>query len=270
MEVEEFGVGLLGVTGERELGCGWNPLGGEDERGVEGAGVLCGFLDLLEGEVVDGGGADGVVGVAEVGVLEFGGGGPGGEDGGVGEVVVDEADGALVERDEVAVGEVVLGGEAIGRIDEEGCEETCCGEGGERGPLLEALMPLGGTDEQDERVHGEQVASEKRAAEDGERDGVGKEDDGDGDERMARKTGFAWERFDGQNGQGAGDGDPHIHVEEEVDEAMPEAEEDARGREVRGGVVAKKFGVAEGEAGDVVVVRVPEDEGEDGEGEGSE
>ncbi len=117
MEVEVFGVGSLGLA--RELVRGRDPLGREDERGIEGAGVLRGLLDLGEREVFDGGDANGLVGVAEVGVLKLGRSGPGGEYGRVGKVVADQADGALVQRDEVGVGEVILGREAVGRVDEQ-------------------------------------------------------------------------------------------------------------------------------------------------------
>ena len=49
-----------------------------------------------------------------------------------------------------------------------------------------------------------------------------------------------------------------------MEEAVPEAECDAMGVEVRGGVVAEVLGVAEDEAGLVAVVGVPGDEWEDG------
>ena len=49
---------------------------------------------------------------------------------------------------------------------------------------------------------------------------------------------------------------------------MPEAEEDAVGVEVGGGVVAEVLGVAEDVAGAGVVVGVPDDEGDDGDDEG--
>ena len=56
-------------------------------------------------------------------MLELGGGGPGGEDGGLGKAGSDEGDGLLVEEDHVAIGEVVLGSEGVGRIDEEAGDE---------------------------------------------------------------------------------------------------------------------------------------------------
>ena len=46
--------------------------------------------------------------------------------------------------------------------------------------------------------------------------------------------------------------------------AMPQAETDAVGVEVGGGVVAEEFGVTEDEAGSVAVVGVPGYQGKDG------
>ena len=71
------------------------------------------------------------MGVAELGAVELRAGGPCGEDGGLRVVLVDEADGLLVEDDEVAVGEVVLGREGVGRVDPDAGEECCSAEGGE-------------------------------------------------------------------------------------------------------------------------------------------
>ena len=128
-------------------------------------------------------------------------------------------------------------------------------------------MPERRADQQDERVHRKQVAREQSAAQDGEGDRIGRDDHRNGGKGLAGKAGFAGDRLDRKNSQRAGDRDPHIHVEEEVDEAVPETEEDARRREICGGVVAEELGVPEGEAGDVVMVGIPEDQGEDGEGE---
>ena len=71
-----------------------------------------------------------------------------------------------------------------------------------------------------------------------------------------------------QGCDGAEGGDEHVHVRREVEEAMPEAEEDAVGAEVGGGVVAEVLGVAEDVAGAGVVVGVPDDERQDGDDEG--
>ena len=69
-------------------------------------------------------GLDGLLGVAEFRTLEFGVGGPCGEHGGLGQRLRDERDGALVKHDHVAVGEVVLGGEGVGRVDPDAGEES--------------------------------------------------------------------------------------------------------------------------------------------------
>ncbi len=149
MEVEVLRVGGFVVAAEVELARGGCPLGGEDEGGVVAAGVGGGLLDLVEGEVLDGEGFDGVVGVAEFGAGELGGGGPCGEDGGLRVVLVDEADGSLVEDDHVAVGEVVFGGEGVGRVDPDAGEEGCGAEGGEKPPLAEVTLPGGDAEEED-------------------------------------------------------------------------------------------------------------------------
>ncbi len=121
-------------------------------------------------------------------------------------------------------------------------------------------------EEQDERVHREEIAGEERSAEDGEGDPVGEEDDGDGLERAA----LGW-----LAGVSGGTGMKRTAMVQttgtnmfmwvvEMEEAMPETEDDAVGVEVGGGVVAEELGVAEDEAGVVVVVGVPGGEREDG------
>ncbi len=55
VEVEVFCVGGFVASAEVELIGGGFPLGGEDEGGVVGAGVGGGLLDLVDGEVLDGG-----------------------------------------------------------------------------------------------------------------------------------------------------------------------------------------------------------------------
>ena len=51
-------------------------------------------------------------------------------------------DGALVEDDHVAVGEVVLGGEGVGRVDPDAGEEGGGAERGEPAPARQAALPL--------------------------------------------------------------------------------------------------------------------------------
>ena len=273
VEVEEFCVGLVLRAAEVEMAGGWGPLGGEDQRGVVGAGVLGRLLDLGEGEVVEGNGFDGEPGVEEVGVFEFRGGGPRGEDGSTGVAGGDEVDGLLVEEDHVAIGEVVLRREGVGRVDEEGGEEGGGCEDGECGPDAEAVAPEGDADEQDERVQREEVAGEQGAAEDRKGEGVAEDDDEEGGEDGASEgfgAGAGRQAGSEEGGEGADRRDPEIHVDGEVDEAVVEAEEDAKRGEVGGGVVAEELGIAEDEAGLVAVVGVPGNErqkwGEEGDG----
>ena len=123
MEVEVLYVGRFVAIGEVYLIGGGFPLGGEDEGCIVASGIGGGLLDLVEGEVLDGSGFDRVVGVAELGAIEFGGGGPCGENGGLRVMLVNVVDGALMEDDHVAVGEVVLGGEGVRWVDPDACEE---------------------------------------------------------------------------------------------------------------------------------------------------
>jgi hypothetical protein len=121
-----------------------------------------------------------MVGVSEFGAIEFGGGGPCGENSRLRIGLVDEADGALVEDDEVAIGEVVFRGKGVGRVDPDSGEERRGAESGERPPLAEMAMPRGGAEEEDERIHREHVAGEQSAAENRKGDPVGEEDYCDG------------------------------------------------------------------------------------------
>src|SRR3981081_72555 len=143
MKVEVLCICGLVAPAQFDLSCWRIPLGREDEGYVVGAWVRGGFLNLFHREVLDGYGLYGVVGVAEFGAIEFGGRGPCGEDGGLRIVLVDEADSALVEDDEVAIGEVVFRGEGVGRVDPDGGEEGRCAESSESPPLAEMAMPRG-------------------------------------------------------------------------------------------------------------------------------
>ncbi len=130
MEVEVLCVCGLVASAQVDPIWWWVPLGREDEGYVVAPWVGCGLLDLVDREVLDGDGFDGVVCVSELRAIEFGGGGPSGEDGGLWIGLVDEADGALVEDDEVAIGEVVFRGEGVRRVDPDAGEE---GRGSESG-----------------------------------------------------------------------------------------------------------------------------------------
>src|SRR5438270_4014743 len=125
------------------------PLGRKDERQVIASRIGGGSLDLIGGEVLNRGGFDGVIGVTEFGASEFGGGRPRGENGRLRIVLVDVADGALVQDDEVTIGQVVFRGEGVWRVDPDAGQEGRGGESGESPPLTEMAMPRGRTDEED-------------------------------------------------------------------------------------------------------------------------
>ena len=74
MEVEVFCVCRLVASAEVDPIGRWVPLGREDEGYVVASWVGCGLLDLVDGEVLNGNGLDGVVGVSEFGAIELGGG----------------------------------------------------------------------------------------------------------------------------------------------------------------------------------------------------
>ena len=131
MEVEIFGVAGFVALSEVDAVGWWCPLGREDEGCIVVAGIGGGLLNLVHGEVLQGSGLDGLVGVAEFGAGELGGCWPCCEDGGSGILQVDEAYGLLVQHDQVAIGEIVLGREGIGRVDPDSREEACCAEGGD-------------------------------------------------------------------------------------------------------------------------------------------
>src|SRR5580700_3099003 len=130
VEVEILRVCGLVASAEVDLIWWRVPLGREDEGYVVGSWVSGGLLDLVDREVLNGCGLDGVDCVSEFGATQFGGGGPCGEDGGLRIVLVDETDGVLLEDGEIAIGEVVFGGEGVGRVDPDAGEE---GRGSESG-----------------------------------------------------------------------------------------------------------------------------------------
>ena len=176
-----------------------------------------------------------------------------------------------MQDDHVAVGEVVLGGEGVGRIDPDGGEKRGGGEGREQPPVAEMMAPEGDADEEDEREHRKEIACEQSSAKYGEGDPVGEQNDGESFQRGFANVGRSGGRGDGneQNGDGAEHGHEHVHVGGEVEQTMPKREPDAIESEIGGGVVAEKFRVAEDEAGVAVVIDVPEDERDGGEEEGS-
>jgi hypothetical protein len=180
VEVEVLRVRGFVAAAEVDL-IGWRlPLGREDEGYVVASGVRGGLLDLVDREVLDGYGLDGMVGVSQFGAIEFGGRGPCGEDGGLRIDLVDEADGSLMDDDHVAIGEVVFRGEGVGRVDPDAGEEGRGAESCEGPPLAEMTVPGGCAEEEDQWVHRKEVASEQGASEDGVGDPVGEQDYGDG------------------------------------------------------------------------------------------
>ena len=258
MKVEVFCVRRFVAVAEIDPTRWGRPLGREDEGYVVTSGIGRGLLDLVDREVLDGDSLDGMVGVSEFGAIEFGGGGPCGEDGGVGVALVDEVDGALVEDDHVAVGEIVFRGKGVGWVDPETGEEGCGAECGESPPLAEMTMPDGYADEEDERIHREQIAGEQGASEDREGDPVGDEDDCNGFElHFGKRRRRGGSDGDEENGNGTDDGHEHVHVRRQVEETMPETEGDAVDAQVCCGVVAEELGIAEDEASVVVVIPVP-------------
>src|ERR1039458_3541910 len=143
----------------------WIVLGGEDQ----GGGV---FFRLIGGKGETGGGKVGDkidgVGLAEVAKLGAGqlvGGRPCGEHGCAGVMGVELADAGLVKADDAGVGEVVFRGNAVRGIDKEAQDECHGGEAGQRVPVRNAAIDGGNGDEQHQRVEGQQVAREQRAAE---------------------------------------------------------------------------------------------------------
>lgn len=147
MEVEVLDIGGLVAAAQVGLAGGWLPLGGEEESGV----VLCGIkgrpLDLLKREVRHGDGCDGEAGVAELWMLELCRGWPCGEDFCVRKSMCNEANGLLMKDDHVAVGEVVLGSEGVGRIETDGGHERGEGEGSHSSPEADMAAPLYDTDQ---------------------------------------------------------------------------------------------------------------------------
>src|SRR6185503_18551131 len=105
------------------------------------------------------------------------GGGPGGEHVRVGVAGGDLRDGVLLEANHVAVGEVVLGREPVGRIHKQGRDEGGGGERGEPRPEIEAAAQRVQAEKNHQRIERKKVAGEERASEDGKENGVGEDYD---------------------------------------------------------------------------------------------
>ena len=79
-----------------------------------------------------------------------------------------------MKDDEVAVGEVVLRSEGVGRVDQSAYDEGGGAQRGDRSPLTETQVrrPLCDTEQEHQGIHRQQIAGEQSAAEYGEGDPV--------------------------------------------------------------------------------------------------
>ena len=102
--------------------------------------------------------------VAEFGAGELVARRPRGEHGRAGIERGELVDGLLVQADDAGVGEVVFRREAVGGIDEEADEKGRGREGCKELPVADAAVESGDRDEQDQRIHGKQVAGEQGSA----------------------------------------------------------------------------------------------------------
>ena len=152
MKVEVADIGGLVPQAKVRLAGRGSPLGGEEEGGVVAGGIRGESLHFVEREVGDGEGVDGGSEVAEIRAFELGGGRPGSEDGGMGELFGDEADCLLVESNHVAIGKVVFGREGVGGREPDGGGEGGEAEGGDGSPEAQVTAPLDDADEKDEGI----------------------------------------------------------------------------------------------------------------------
>src|SRR5579875_1063736 len=208
-------------------------LGRKDEPdGVASTG-LGSALNLAVGEVVDGGHGDGVRDVTELGLCQFIGCRPRSEHGFSGVTGRDLANRSLLETDEIAVGEIVLGSEAIRRVDEKRGHE---GDGGERNepmPAPDAAAKRGNAEENHEREKRQQVAGEQRASHCRKEEEIGDNNDEEGaailarEWRLSRCAGLG-KRVKEQARQREQYGNKQVHVQGELVDAVPEGDEEAQ------------------------------------------
>jgi hypothetical protein len=126
-----------------------------------------------------------------------------------------------MDEDHVAVHERVLGREGGGRVDPQATEKDDGGGEGEPGEKAGALAPDVDAEEKDERVDRQEIACEQSAAEDGERNPIGDDEQRDGE------TGGGGERLDfgawtpgkKQAGDGEENREPDVALPEEMQEA---------------------------------------------------
>lgn len=175
VEIEVAAIQLLISRTETEGQVRRIVLGREDDPDRI-AGERGSALDLRKGKVVDGDHGDGAAHVSQLRLGELVGDGPRGEDGLVGIPMDGLVDGLLLQPDGVGVAEVVVGREAVGRIDEQ--PETEC-EGGKRHqatPCRNAPPESCDADQKHQRIERKKIAREQRSAEHGEEQGVRNED----------------------------------------------------------------------------------------------
>ena len=155
----------------------------ENFSGSWAARAICGG-----GEVLDAVNGEGMLEVAEFGACEFVGDGPCGENCCAGVELLKLIDAGLMEADDAGVGQIVFRSEAVRRIDEESQDEGRGGEDGQAMPVGHAAIQRGDGDQQHQRKHGQQIASEQRAAENAEEQSIGQQQE----ENAAR-----WQRIGG-------------------------------------------------------------------------
>ncbi len=185
VEIEVEHIRGLVAPAEIELAQGRFPLCREEEGGVVDRRIDRGFPHLFEREVGDTHGFDPEAGVAEFRMLELRGAGPGGQNGRLREALRDDIDCLLMQNDQVAVGEVVLGSEGVGRVEPDCGEEGSEGEAGYGPPETKMAAPFQDTDQENQRVEREEVTGKKSATEDGEGQQVCDENGSDGREQPA-------------------------------------------------------------------------------------
>ena len=129
-------------------------------------------------------------------------------------------------------------------------------------PVRHAAVKDGDGHEQHQRIHGQQIAREQRAAQHAEEQGIDQKQEKDAQagwpvKRCAVVALGVGAGIEQQRGEGHQHRHKQVHVRGEVQDAMAEGGQDAQGRERGLGVVAQKFRIAEEKAGFGVVIGVP-------------
>ena len=97
-------------------------------------------------------------------------------------------DSLLLQPDGVGIAEIVLGREAVGRIDEEPEAEREPGKRDHGAPRGNAPPKSRDADQQHQRIERQQIARKQRASEDGEEQRVRDEDAGERCDEIARQS----------------------------------------------------------------------------------